>query len=350
ATDTFYAANTAGTYTLQVYLGSCSDTSNEASLKVNPLPASDFTRTGATGAICQGSSLELTALAIPPGWQYQWLFNGAEIPGADKRKYFANTGGYYSVRIRDANNCRKVSDEQLIINTPMGIPDLSPKDVVFCEGTTIKLYANAGPYAVAFTWAKDGLGLPDIGASILAAATGAYEVTATDIYGCKATSKKVSITAEPLPLKPVITQTGSILSVSGIYAAYQWYRNGKMISGATKSTLTLAFDGNYHVVVSGSSGCDNTSDTIVLKNLAVEEIRPAMSIKLYPNPAQSMVFIEAPIPVTLLLRDQQGRRVAEISRAQQVDMSGYADGLYLFTFYDEQGQVLGTQNIIKRTE
>lgn len=350
ATDTFYAANTTGTYTLRVYLGSCSDTSNEASLNVNPLPPSDFTRTGATGAICQGSSLELTAIAIPAGWQYQWLFNGADIPGADKRKYLAATGGYYSVRIRDANNCRKVSDEQLIINTPMGIPDLSPKDVMFCEGTTIKLYANAGPYAAAYAWAKDGLGLPDKDGSIAAAATGAYEVTATDIYGCKATSEKVSVTVEPLPLKPLITHAGSMLSVSGIYASYQWYRDGKKINGATKSTLTLSFDGNYHVVVSGGSGCENTSDTIVLKKLAVEEIGPAMSIKLYPNPAQSMVYIESPIPVTLLLRDPQGRRIAEVSRAEQIDLSVYADGLYLFTFYDEQGQLLGTQNIMKKTE
>ena len=123
-----------------------------------------------------------------------------------------------------------------------------------------------------------------------------------------------------------------------------------MISGATKKTFVLSFDGDYHVVVTSSEGCSNTSDILNVRNLAIVDTRAALNIRLYPNPAQNIVYIEAPVPLTLQVSDAQGRRIAKLDNAQQVDMSAYSDGMYLFTFLDAEGQVLGTQSIMKRTQ
>jgi hypothetical protein len=346
-----YKATDAGLYTLRVSNGACSDTSNEAALKNNPLPPAGFTESDTRDAICTGDSLELTAIIIPAGSVYQWLFNGNDIPGATKQKYYATTGGAYSIRIRDANNCRKESDVLAVFNTPMGIPLPSPKEARFCEGTAITIYANGGPYADKYLWMKDSKLLPDRTHAINTAVAGYYEVTVTDIYGCKATSGKVSITVMPLPVKPVITHSASLLSAPGIYTSYQWYRNGKVISGETKRTLKISFDGKYHVVVSNSEGCYNNSDTLVLNNLAVERINVSGAVvKIYPNPSQDIVYIEAPLPVNLKVQDAQGRLLAEISDARSVDMSSYAEGAYLFTITGTDGQVLTVQRILKKTE
>lgn len=351
ATTDNFTANTSGTYTLRVYLGTCSDTSNAAVLTVNALPAASFTKTGPTGAICLGSTLELTALSIPSSSTYQWQVDGFDIPGATGQKYSAPKGGMYTVRIKDSNNCRKVSDGIRIINTPMGIPDLSPKDVRFCQGAEIMLYANAGPFAASYVWTKDGVKLSDTTDKIPTGLSGIYDVTATDIYGCKATSGKVTVTVDSLPTKPVIVQTGTILSTVKTYTSYQWYRNGKLIPGATKRTYTLSFEGVYHVVVTNPFDCINVSDKLSVQSLSVANTTTSdILVRLYPNPSQSMVNIDAPETVNLVVRDMQGKTVLEVTDAKQVDMAPYADGLYLFTITDKEGRVIKMDKVIKRTE
>lgn len=350
ATKDSLRVNTSGVYSLRVYLGSCSDTSNDATIVVNPLPTSSFAKTGTTGAICLGSTMELTALSIPTTSTYQWSRDGIDIPGATSQIYNAAIGGVYTVRIKDNKNCRKTSDTMSLINTPMGVPNLLPKDLRFCEGTVVKLYANAGPFADSFAWTKNGLPLSDTTPTIETGDLGYYAVTVTDIYGCTLTSTTSTITVDPLPIKPVINKTGSILATANPYASYQWYRNGKIIVGATSRSYTISFDGDYHVVVTSSQGCKNISDVLSVQNLSVKQIvRDGVKINLYPNPAQSMINIDAPIDVNLVIRDIQGKQIMELKNAQQVDMSAYADGIYIFTLTDKEGVVVKMDKVVKRT-
>lgn len=350
ATTDSLRVNTSGVYSLRVYLGSCSDTSNDATIVVNPLPASSFTKTGTTGAICLGSTLELTALSIPATSTYQWSRDGIDIPGATSQKYNAAIGGIYTVRIKDNNNCRKTSDTLTVINTPMGVPNLLPKDLRFCEGTEVKLYANAGPFADSFAWRKNGLPLPDTTSTIVTGDLGFYDVTVTDVYGCTLTSTSSTITVDPLPIKPIIDKIGSILTTSTPYFTYQWYRNGKIIAGATSRSYTISFDGDYHVVVTNGPGCKNISDILSVQNLSVKQIvRDGVKIDLYPNPSQSIINIDAPIDVNLMIRDIQGKQIMELKNAKQVDMSAYADGIYIFTITDKDGVVVKMDKVVKRT-
>lgn len=350
ATKDSFSASTAGVYSLRVYLGTCSDTSNDATLIINPLPASSFTKTGTTGAICLGNTLELTALSTPAGYTYQWMLNGIDIPGATSRIYNAPTGGIYTVRIKDGNNCRKISDTMNIINTPMGVPNLLPKEVRFCEGTEIVLYSNAGPYAKLFSWTKDGTLTGDSSATIETGIGGVYDVTVEDIYGCVLTSAKVSLTVDPLPVKPVVTQSGSVLSTVLPYTTYQWYRNGKAIAGSTKRNHTLLFDGYYHVVVTNNVNCLNSSDSVMIKNLSVQSIsRNDVEIKVYPNPTQNQVTIESPLSVNLSVKDIAGKQVMSLKDAKSVDMSLFADGIYIFTLTDNDGVILKMDKVMKKT-
>ncbi|WP_344822901.1 T9SS type A sorting domain-containing protein [Rurimicrobium arvi] len=342
-----YTANTAGRYTLRVYLGSCSDTSNESVLNVNPLPASSFLKTGLTGAICIDSTLELTALSVPSGYKYQWLLDGKEIPGATSQVYKAAKGGYYKVRITDNNNCRRVSDSMMIINTPMGIPNLSPTNAYFCEGTEMILYANAGKYAASYVWTKDGLPVTDTTPTLTVGKTGWYDVTATDVFGCKATSGKVRVDVLPAPAKPVINRSGISLSTNISYKTYQWYRNGKLISGATGRYYTAAFDGRYYVVVTNAYECAATSDEINYTVTGVAQVEKREDIRLYPNPSNGTVHIESPVPVQVVVKDIQGRQVAQLKDATAIDLSDYADGVYLFFISDNEGNFLRSEKIVK---
>ncbi|MDI9319601.1 MAG: T9SS type A sorting domain-containing protein [Phycisphaerales bacterium] len=350
-TADYYTHTTPGVYTLKVTNnGLCSTTSNTATVIVNPLPASSFTKTGTTGAICLGSTMELTALTIPTGSKYQWMLNGMDISGANGQRYYAPVGGVYTVRIIDSNNCRKISDTLSLINTPMPVPIPSPLNARFCEGDIIRIYANAGPYAVSFKWTKNGSPLPDISSSITTATSGIFSVRVMDIYGCNATSPNATIAVDLLPSKPVITKIGRVLTTTTPYSTYQWYRNGKLIAGATYSSYTLLFDGDYHVVVTNSTNCNNVSDTISIQGLSVKQISSnSINVAVYPNPSQDLVNIDAPVEVNLYVKDIQGKQILELKNAKQVDMAAYADGIYIFTITDKEGMVLKMDKVVKKT-
>lgn len=347
----YYTNTTPGVYTLRITNnGLCSTTSNTATVIVNPLPASSFTKTGTTGAICLGSTMELTALAVPTGSKYQWMLNGVDISGANGQKYYAPVGGIYTVRVIDSNNCRKISDTLSLINTPMGVPIPSPLTARFCEGDIMKIYANAGPYAASFKWTKNGSPLPDTTSLITTGASGTYVVKVTDIYGCDATSPNVTITVDPIPTKPIISKSGMVLTTTTPYSTYQWYRNGKAIAGATFRSYTMLFDGNYHVVVTNSANCSNVSDIMSVQGLSVKQISGnTINVAVYPNPSQSLVNIDAPVEVNLYVKDIQGKQILELKNAKQVDMAAYADGIYIFTITDKEGMVLKMDKVVKKT-
>jgi hypothetical protein len=62
-----------------------------------------------------------------------------------------------------------------------------------------------------------------------------------------------------------------------------------------------------------------------------------------------MINIDAPIDVNLVIRDIQGKQIMELKNAQQVDMSAYADGIYIFTLTDKDGVVVKMDKVVKRT-
>lgn len=349
--DSLWVNAIPGVYTLKVTNnGLCSTTSNAATIVVNPLPISSFIKTGTTGAICVGGTMELTALTIPASSTYQWMLNGVDIPGATSQIYNAPVAGIYSVRIRDINNCRKVSDTMSFFMSPLGIPNLSPKDLRFCQGTTITLYSNAGPAAISYLWTRNGTTISDTTRNIITGVSGTYDVTCKDIYGCVQTSTKSTIIVDPLPSKPVITKVGMVLSTTTSYTTYQWYRNGKIIPGATSRSYSITFDGNYSVVVTNSAGCVNTSDVMSLQNLAIQNVSGNnINVAIYPNPTQSIVNIDAPVAVNVTVQDALGKKVFEMNNAKQVDMSNFADGMYIFTITNQEGIIVKMDKVVKRT-
>ena len=93
ATNATYLANTSGSYTVLVDLGSCSDTSNAIVVTVNALPSVIITQTVDT--FYSNGSFNT----------YQWYLNGTAIAGATNPNYTATQNGNYYVMVTDANNC-----------------------------------------------------------------------------------------------------------------------------------------------------------------------------------------------------------------------------------------------------
>jgi hypothetical protein len=138
------------------------------------------------------------------------------------------------------------------------------------------------------------------------------------------------------------------MKVASIYTYYQWYRNGAQIVGANNYQLNTTTPGKYFVQITDENGCLNNSDTIeILQPNSISNVTTNGVIKIYPNPTQSIVNIDAPIPVNVVVTDLTGRIVSDVKDAKSVDLENYADGTYIFRLFDQSNQLISIQKISK---
>ena len=71
-----------------------------------------------------------------------------------------------------------------------------------------------------------------------------------------------------MPEDSICTGDSTILSADPVYASYQWYNLGSPIMGANFPDLWAKTFGDYWVVVTDSTGCQGTSDTVTMTVIA----------------------------------------------------------------------------------
>lgn len=339
-------SSSADEYFLVVSAGSCKDTSNMVKLKLLPLPAATITSVGATQKICpQGSDLKLQAPGTI-GYTYQWNKGLTPIPGAISQNYTVSDPGFYVVKVTDAYGCIKFSDSFQAMITPSTIPEILPSELVFCEGGHLLLYTLMDKYYTSFQWYKDGLALPaDTLNSYVSSNSGSYNIEIKDSFNCKTISDDVVVTVYPSPTKPEIRKTGMRLT-TGTYATYQWYRNGKLISGATSKNYDYTFNGFYSVEVSNSNGCVSISDEFEVSDELGIKHTVQKEILMYPNPTSGMLFFNEEYVISV--KDVQGKTIMGNKLSTKLDMTQWADGLYFINIMDKANNILKIEKIAKQ--
>lgn len=148
--------------------------------------------------------------------------------------------------------------------------------------------------------------------------------------------------------EPVINVDGFILSTILPYASYQWFKNGEPIAGATERNYPVTENASYSVVVSNENGCTDTSEIYRVTNYtSISGISLQDEIHVFPNPAQDIVFIQAPIKVSADLFSIEGRKVRSINNVQTISLNGLADGIYILRIKDETGNMLKMEKLTK---
>ena len=261
----------------------CSNTAS-VSITANPTPTATITPGGPT-SFCTGSNVILYA-NTGSGYTYQWKKNGSNISGATGTTYTASTSGNYSVMITKSGCSGLSSDVMVTVYSSPTATITATGATTFCQGDSVALTASQGS---TYLWSTG-----ETSQTIFVKTGGSYNVTVTNPNGCSgsATSQSVSVTVNPLPPVPTITQSGNTL-ISSSPTGNQWYINGTLINGATQQTIIASFQGTYSVVVTNSYGCSSSSDDIVT-NISETQLVPG-TFQIYPNPFSN----EANITYTL---------------------------------------------------
>lgn len=178
-----------------------------------------------------------------------------------------------------------------------------------CAGSTTSLTASTPGAA----WKSGNTGVATVSSTGVVTGVSAGTATITYVKGLLFGTKEVTVN---VATAPVITATGSALSVPATYASYQWSLGGTPIAGATSATHVATAAGTYAVSVTDAGGCNATSANFVLSTVSVASATKAMDIRLFPNPASGGNFtISIPSAeselVTILVVNAMGTKVYE---------------------------------------
>jgi hypothetical protein len=316
-----------------------------ANVTVNALPTPVITASGNT-AFCPGGSVTLNAL--PAGLSYQWQKDGLPIALATNASYTASTGGSYKVVATDAQGCSGTSAAVPVyeITTPTITPSGA---VVLCSGGTVPLSVNTGGVTtgITFQWQNGTSAIPGATNSTYAAtSSGDYSVIVGDGGTCSGTSIVANITINGLPT-PAVSFNGTKVSTASTFASYQWFLNMSSIPGATTYAITPPANGNYRVLVTAANGCANYSPSLAIGNVVIDEVATP-KVNIYPNPASSLIYIDAPVKVRAVICSIEGKVVIEQQNASEIGIASLSNGVYLVSVYDENNRRLATQKLIKQ--
>ncbi len=153
------------------------------------------------------------------------------------------------------------------------------------------------------------------------------------------------VTINPLPAIPAITRSGNELSVPFGYTSYQWLRNGDVIPDATTRYWIVDSLANYYAVVSNDFGCSAQSFPQTVTDLYCD----IDDLHLYPNPAESIIYINWCRKVDVTLLSMDGKEI-KATHLNQLDISHLPNGTYHISIFDEQGNRLRTSRITKLTQ
>ena len=267
ATSQNISASLAGNYTVKITDANNCTSANSlpVAVIVNSLPVIPTISTNGSTAICQGSSVTLSA---PTGYTYLWS------TGATSQNISVSTVGNYTVQVIGNNGCKSVSSTPATV-TINGLP-VTPSisiggTTTFCQGSSVILSA---PSSTSYKWSN---GTTSQNATINSA--GNYTLQIIDINGCtSANSQPVSVTVNSLPATPAISASGSTsicqgnsvsLSAPAGYT-YLWSNS------ATTQNISASIAGDYSVQVTDGNNC--TSANSLPKSVIVNSLPATPSI------------------------------------------------------------------------
>jgi len=165
-----------------------------------------------------------------------------------------------------------------------------------------------------------------------------------DAFGCDTSGTFTVEVLESPALPEIIRETSTLLKVSQPFNAYQWYRYGGLIPGATSRDYNVTLSGVYTVRVMGPSGCYRMSNPIGMGvGVGIEELN-AEGINLYPNPNSGLFTLSIEDyddkSRDMVVLDMTGRQVFrdEVKMGiQQFNLSHLAQGRYIVRIMGDRG-------------
>jgi hypothetical protein len=277
-----------GSYDCVVTNGSSIVTSSTATLSINsPVTTVTATRSPAGTTLATGTKVTFTATADGTSPQFQWKLNGSPITGATASTYVIDSltldhAGSYTVAVTNVVTTTEIVSTAvpLAVAQPVTITSVgrTPSDADVAPGTsvTFSVTITGSSQDLTYQWRKGTIAIPGAtGPSYMidtadTSHVGGYDVVVKNIVttggvlsntvflGVQAPVTTVTLSRSPSTAAVATgTQVTFTAASDGSSPAYEWRRDGEIISGASSSTLVLnpsaeTDSGTYTVTVTNS--------------------------------------------------------------------------------------------------
>lgn len=313
-----------GTYTvIATDPDGCRSLPQAVTVTVYPVPSLQLQVRGNT-ALCRNDS---TILDAGEGFMaYQWN------TGDTTRLVIVRQAGRYWCTVTAASGCRGTSDTVTIHRDSSVHVAVTSSNGQWtaCRGDTLWLDAGAGH--TDYHWNTG-----ERTRRIAVTESGEYVVRVRTARGCDGLSDTLRIRFYDPPPTPRIERVGNTLTATTTAAAFQWYRNGEAIAGATDRSHSPSGEGRYRVRAIDTTGCWSESADYDFVASVVET--SAAAVELIPNPADEYVLVRVwgkGGPITVQLLDMLGRLIAEKSHLIpspptdfRFELGNVAQGMYI---------------------
>ncbi len=143
--------------------------------------------------------------------------------------------------------------------------------------------------------------------------------------------------AGPTTANQQSTQTYSVQNNPG--SVYNWsVTNGSQVSGGVTSTIGVKWgsvaSGSVNVIETASAQCVSTNGqiTVSLQNTSIDNLSQIPGLKVYPNPTENYLFIDATEGLDYELFDLSGKSMfagkKEENAIASIDLSNLSAGIY----------------------
>lgn len=234
--------------------------------------------------------------------QYQWAFNGVNLPGATAPKLSATQAGRYLLRVFSPTNECTALDSVTITKNPLDRVTIEglTANAPLCEGTPLRVALSqpTDTTRLTYTWQYNGRPSTDLTtASVGRAQPGTYQVTVSD-SSCRVTSALIQINVRP---RPIIDSVPPVCATDPNRITLRALPTGGLFSGPGVSNgrfdPTSAGPGLFTIryQVSNAAGCvGDTSRRIQVLDVPTPNLGSALSVV-----AGGKVILQGPIGTDL---------------------------------------------------
>jgi hypothetical protein len=249
---------------------------------------------------------------------------------------------------------------------------VSPGDTI-CGGTNVTFTANTGNAVnPVYQWHLNGTNTGTNSNTFVSNTLNNGDVVnckVTSAANCQAVDTNTSnnitmhlISSAPptltLTTYPVSYTNGALVTFTGHPSnstglTYKWTKNGVTIPGATNSfyTTTNVEAGDIICLIIYSSVPCTYPDSVMQCTTLTTGVNnlqwQANNIRVYPNPVNSVLYIEANEPVSINIMSIDGKAILHQNNTTSVDMNKLANGLYLIFIYNTDGLLMKTEKVVK---